>query len=77
MFAILRLIVAGSVLPAIAVHEPPNAVDHRYAVCEGFHRFYASAALGFTNVPVSVLPFTEPFVDVWPTSARRRRPPAE
>ncbi len=57
MIAILSAIVAGTVLPAITVHQPPDAVDDRYAVRDGFHRFYACVALAFTRVPVPAVPF--------------------
>lgn len=56
MVSILRGMASGCVLPAIAVRESRDSSDRRYIVYDGFHRFYASVALGFVNVPVSVLP---------------------
>lgn len=41
----------------ISVHEPPDLMAFRYAVKDGFHRFYASAAVGFRFLPVSVRPY--------------------
>ncbi|HKW53851.1 MAG TPA: hypothetical protein VJO12_09175 [Stellaceae bacterium] len=41
----------------IPVHELPDQVKFRYAVRDGFHRFYASAAVGFRLLPVSVRPY--------------------
>jgi hypothetical protein len=57
MESILRALIAGHALPPIDVHEPPERQDYRYALRDGFHRFYASAATGFPCLPVRVLPY--------------------
>ena len=59
MIKVLRGLVAGDVIPAIAVHEPRLPSQYHYAVRDGFHRFYASAALGFSKITASVVPFFE------------------
>jgi hypothetical protein len=62
MIDILRGLIAADRMTAIAVHELPSGA-YRYAVREGFHRYYASVALGFVCVPMSVLPYFD--VDAW------------
>lgn len=57
MTSILRGICTGDALPAIVVDEPPTNEGLRYRVREGFHRYYASAAAGFTHVPVLLRPY--------------------
>lgn len=47
----------GSKLPPIEVDEPQTNNGFRYRVRDGFHRYYASAAVGFTQLPVSVRPY--------------------
>ena len=47
----------GDVLPPIEVDEPPNKSGLRFRVRVGFHRFYASVAVGFLHLPVSVRPY--------------------
>ena len=53
---ILAGFVSGAAIPPIPVHEPPGAAL-KYELRDGFHRFYASAAAGYSHVPISVLPF--------------------
>lgn len=48
---------SGEVMPPIEVDEPLDQTCFRYRVRDGFHRFYASAAVGFTHLPVSVRPY--------------------
>ncbi len=57
MIAILQGIVSGAELPAVNVHELPGHTPRPFALRDGFHRFYASAAAGFGAVPVAVLPY--------------------
>ena len=46
----------GDAMRPITIHELPDRSFFRYAVCDGFHRFYASAAVGFTHLPVTICP---------------------
>ena len=55
--SLLRAITAGHAVPAVEADEPPNPKSHRYRVRNGYHRFYISAALGFSHVPLSVKPY--------------------
>ena len=57
MVPILRGFRNGDVLPPIEVDEPPNEIGRRFRVRDGFHRFYASVAVGFSHLPVSVRPY--------------------
>lgn len=54
---ILRGFRVGDKLPPIEVDEPPTNTGFRYRVRDGFHRYYASAAVGFIQLPVSVRPY--------------------
>lgn len=57
LVSILRGIVAGDAIQAVEVMplagaaEPEAAGPYRYRVYDGFHRFYASVAAGFTHLP--------------------------
>jgi hypothetical protein len=53
---ILRAFVANDALPPVPVHELPTG-SYRYALRDGFHRFYASAAAGFNALPIEILPY--------------------
>lgn len=54
MMRILTGIKRGESLPAIFVQEAdPGA--WKYALREGFHRFYASVAFGFSQIPGEVI----------------------
>ncbi len=57
MVRILQGLRSGILLPPIELHEPPDGSMFRYAVRDGFHRFYAAAALGFTHLPATVYPY--------------------
>lgn len=57
MVDVLRGFRVGDKLPPIEVDEPPTNTGFRYRVRDGFHRYYASAAVGFTQLPVSVRPY--------------------
>jgi hypothetical protein len=54
---VLRGFRSGELLPAIDVDGPSDQTCFRYRVRDGFHRFYASAAVRFTHLPVSVRPY--------------------
>ena len=57
MLSLLRAMRTGDGVPPIEVHQPPGLQDYRYALRDGFHRFYASAAIGFRCIPIKVLPY--------------------
>lgn len=57
MVRILQGLRCGTRLPPIEIHELPDELIFRYSIRNGFHRFYASAALGFTHIPVTVYPY--------------------
>ena len=57
MIKILCGIQTGQALPGVHVHEPPSRSKYRYALRDGFHRFYASAAAGFSHIPAEVFPY--------------------
>jgi hypothetical protein len=43
---------AGNCLPPIKVCRPGVDGRFRYRVCDGFHRYYASVAVGYAQLPV-------------------------
>jgi hypothetical protein len=55
MVSALRALARGAELTAVVLQEWPTDSVYRYALWEGAHRFYASAALGFSHVPASVV----------------------
>ena len=57
MVTILRGFRSNARLPAIVAHCPPGANKFPFAVRDGLHRFYASVAIGFTHVPLSIRPY--------------------
>jgi len=57
MVDVLRGFRVGDKLPPIEVNELPTDTGFRYRVRDGFHRYYASVAVGFTQLPVSVRPY--------------------
>jgi len=57
---IFRAFTTDTPLPAIEVFAEVSIRQHRYRVRNGLHRFYASAAVGFTCIPVAVV--ERPFV---------------
>ncbi len=49
-----------SVLPPVNVDEPPSTLTScRYRLRDGFHRYQFSLILGFTHIPIVVLPYFE------------------
>jgi len=54
--SILRAFRSGIALPALQVHEEPPAGRRIFRVTDGYHRYYASVAAGFTRLPISVRP---------------------
>ena len=58
--SILRGIVSDMPMPPIEVHIPPELEEYQYAVKNGFHRFYCSAALGYEQIPVLERKFFDP-----------------
>lgn len=55
MISILSAFRSGTPLPPIEVNET-SAPPYRYKVYDGYHRYYASAAAGFSNLAVIVRP---------------------
>jgi len=55
--SILRAFVTGIVLPPLEGHRPPSSAPNMLAVRDGFHRYFASIAVGFTMLPVSIRPY--------------------
>jgi hypothetical protein len=57
--AILVAIGQSAPLPPVEVDEPPSsfAINCRFRLRNGFHRYHLSAALGFTHIPVAIKPF--------------------
>ena len=55
--AIFRAVAAGTRLPPVEVDCPPDSTPGTYRLRNGFHRYHASAYLGFSHVPVVVLPY--------------------
>lgn len=41
-------------LPPVTVEPLPTGADFRYRVTNGFHRFYASRAVGYTSIPAAI-----------------------
>jgi hypothetical protein len=56
MLRILEGIAAGHVLPPVDVDRPP-AGPLPFRMRDGFHRYYASVALGFEMIPARVIPY--------------------
>jgi hypothetical protein len=57
MISILSAIARDAELPPLNVHELLDRTPRPYAIRDGFHRFYASAAARFGAIPVAVLPY--------------------
>ena len=55
--AVLSAIVSGTKLPPVEVLKArgPTVEGFKYTVKNGFHRFYASHALGFTHLPCIIV----------------------
>jgi hypothetical protein len=54
LIAILRAFRSGTPLPPVEVNET-SATPYRYKVFDGYHRYYASAAAGFSDLPVVIV----------------------
>lgn len=57
LLPVLKRFVSGDPVYAIRAQERPGATDYPLEVCDGYHRFYASIALGFTHLPLQVRPY--------------------
>jgi len=57
MTRVLRAMMQGVSLPPLIADTLAQPNRFRYRVCAGFHRFYASAALGLPAVPLSFCPY--------------------
>ena len=55
MLKILAAFVSDQSLPPVDVDRPPQG-RLPYRVRDGFHRYYASIAAGFSELPVRILP---------------------
>jgi hypothetical protein len=53
--SILRAFIEGKELPPLESHRLP--VSNVLAIRDGFHRYLASIAVGFTMLPVSIRPY--------------------
>lgn len=58
MILILRALRSGIPLPPVELDEQA-APPFRYKVYDGYHRYYASAAAGFSDLHVIVRPFCD------------------
>jgi hypothetical protein len=54
--SILRAFVEGKALPPLEAHRPAAPMS-KLALRDGFHRYYASVAIGFPMLPVSIRPY--------------------
>lgn len=54
---VLQAIVRGETLPAMLGQRCADHAENPVEVIDGMHRFYASAAVGFTHVPVAIRRF--------------------
>ena len=59
LVSVLKGFVSDIELPPIEIHELPSGV-FRYGLRGGFHRYFASIAAGFTEIPAVVLPYYVP-----------------
>ena len=57
MIQILDGFVNKGIVPAIEANALSIDKPHRFCLHDGFHRFYASAAAGFSHLPVSIRPY--------------------
>ena len=55
--SLLRAFVEGTPVPPLEVHRLPEQITGQFSVRDGYHRYFASIALGFTNLPVSIRPY--------------------
>jgi hypothetical protein len=58
MISILRAFRTSAQLPAVEVREldTRGGGRYRYSVYHGCHRFYASIAVGYVHLPITILP---------------------
>lgn len=52
--SILMLMILGEYLPPIEVFSKGRKCIERYAIRDGFHRYYASLAMGFKLIPIKI-----------------------
>lgn len=59
MEKIFKAIKDRAELPPIKIHEAPNdrRSEFQYEVRDGFHRFYVSIALGYSHIPIEIVPY--------------------
>ena len=62
MTDILRAICENKPLPPVQVHELMSG-SYRYKIYDGFHRYYASIAAGFSDLPITIKPDSTAFFD--------------
>ena len=55
--SILRAVSLEQILTPLKADQPPHTSVFKYRVRNGYHRFYISAALGFSHLPLSVRPY--------------------
>ena len=55
MINVLRGIQLDQALPPVVVTVIPDAFPFKYRLAEGFHRFHASIAVGYTRIPAIVV----------------------
>lgn len=53
----LRGMLAGEPVPAVLGQRPNDDPASFVQIVDGMHRFYASAGLGFTHLPVAIRPY--------------------
>ncbi len=56
LLCVLRGIANDRFIPPIHVETRRNAYRYKFELRDGFHRFWASAAYGFTHIPALVVP---------------------
>ena len=55
--SLLRAFLEGTPVAPLEVHECPGQIAGRFSVRDGYHRYFASIAVGFTMLPVSIRPY--------------------
>lgn len=60
LLSVLRAIVDGGTLPAVLGQRRNDDPAAEVELVDGAHRFFASAALGLTHLPVAIRPYWEP-----------------
>lgn len=51
---ILTFMISEQPLPPIEVFSKGRKIVDKYSIRDGFHRYYASAAIGFTLIPIMI-----------------------